>query len=215
FQQSYWAMPDHVQQDLISVVYPSYSTWKPMWMRNVGLGEAFITLNSSLCPNGDTASAFNTAYQNVTCRSQLSSDVAVPARGPGGQATSTGSAAGTSTSSVDTLSAGSGSNSSNSTGGLSVAVIAGIVAGSVLGVALLSLLGVFLWRRRGKRTAMEQHLQGLGISFSRGRGESESRRLVATDTLESRGSDSSRRDWVKLEEMMGDQAPLRYSDGRD
>ncbi|KXS10359.1 hypothetical protein M427DRAFT_159527 [Gonapodya prolifera JEL478] len=203
FQQSYWAMPDHIQQDVINMVYPFYNpNWTRMWTRNVALGETYSVINSTQCPNGDPSSDFDLSYQRVTCPSQSGLRAGQPGPGSLGAGASSGNGQ-SSTSATD------GSSKS----GLPTGAVIGIIAGS-LGIVLLSVVGIAVWyRARGQRGAVEDHLRGMGIVFSRGP-TSESRRpaVVALG-----GKSDERREWLRLEEMMGDvdEAPLRGRDSGD
>ncbi|KXS16869.1 hypothetical protein M427DRAFT_30970 [Gonapodya prolifera JEL478] len=198
FQQSYWAMPDHIQQDVISMAYPFYNrNWTRMWLRNVALGEPFKVINSTQCPNGDPSSDFDLSYQRVTCRSQSGLSAAQP--GPG----SLGAGA-----SFSSDQSSAGGTNGTSKGGLPTGAVIGIIAGS-LGVVILSVVGIAIWyRARGQRGAFEDHLRGMGVVFSRGpTTESHRPPVVAL----AGGETDDRREWLRLEEMMGDgdEAPLR------
>ncbi|KAJ3333089.1 hypothetical protein HDU93_008795 [Gonapodya sp. JEL0774] len=64
FDQSYWAMPDYVQEDLMHILWPNINArWGSIWFRNVTSAGSDVTIaTASLCRDGETNSTFSETY---------------------------------------------------------------------------------------------------------------------------------------------------------
>ncbi|KXS15850.1 hypothetical protein M427DRAFT_69753 [Gonapodya prolifera JEL478] len=64
FDQSFWAMPDYVQEDLMNILFPYINpAWILIWLRNVtAAGKDVVYVSSTQCPEGNASSPFASTY---------------------------------------------------------------------------------------------------------------------------------------------------------
>ncbi|KAJ3313219.1 hypothetical protein HDU93_004916, partial [Gonapodya sp. JEL0774] len=161
FKQSYLAMPEYLQSDIIHLMYPTYNrTWNPIWARNVYNNDGYTKYSYTDCPNNNTASAFTDTFPAVTCPSTsapssapASSSTSAPASGSSSTAAPS-SATRTSTSTASssaTSQSGSGDVTGSQPSGSGSSV--GITVGVILGCLVAAFVGAFayLWNRRSRR----------------------------------------------------------------
>ncbi|KXS15873.1 hypothetical protein M427DRAFT_56439 [Gonapodya prolifera JEL478] len=234
FTQSYLAMPEYIQSDIISIVYRTYNKdWKFIWARNVYDEDGYTNLNSTDCPDNDTASAFYRSWkQNVTCpdlpATSTSAPVAATTEGTAAPPSATASAPAPAAAATTTTATGSPqAGSSNSTGGTSTGSTAGAAIGGILAVGIVGGAAAFFFYRR-RRSQGQDYLTRRQQMFAAGQipGTDGSAVMVGEDTPPADvagewagqgatgGSGEPRGEWVQMDSVEPAALNVVVSDGR-
>ncbi|KXS16867.1 hypothetical protein M427DRAFT_144645 [Gonapodya prolifera JEL478] len=188
FEQSFWAMPDYVQMDLMQKLYPTFNpSWnESLWFRNVGSYEIQLPASASRCPNGDTSTPFSSTWPLLTCiqttnvslnvaQNRTSTEIidtgsSLTLVAPTGTAVPARSSPATTTSAAIVAQATGQSNANQSSQGSSsfpIAAVAGTI-GALLAIALA--MAGYLVYRRNRRTYMRDRPTAIPLTFTAGPG---------------------------------------------